>query len=151
VPGELAGLDVESHGGIGVEVVARPRFRVVLRDRIAGAPDRQPGGWIVGAGLPHSAAAGLPGIGLVLPGLAARLARLRPDVPAPQLVAGLGIERREPAARAAVAGAVGDQDLAFGGDRRGKEALLAAEFVDARDLLVPDYLATIAVDGDHAP
>ena len=34
------------------------------------------------------------------------------------------VERREPAARAAVAGAVGDQHLAFGGDRRGAEALL---------------------------
>src|SRR5207253_1132162 len=105
---------------------------------------------IVGAGLPQAAAAGLPGVVLVLPGLAAGLAGLRNRIPAPQLVAGLGVERRDPAARPRVARAVGDDHLAFGGDRRGGKPLLAAEFVDAGDLLVPDDLAGVAVERDHA-
>src|SRR5439155_6017763 len=95
-------------------------------------------------------AAGLPGVILVLPGLAAGLARLGDGVPAPQLVAGSGIERRDPAARSPARGAVRDEHLALGGDRRGVESLLGAEFVDDGDLLVPDDLAGVAVERDHA-
>src|SRR5262249_1163585 len=102
------------------------------------------------AGLPQAAAAGLPGVGLVLPGLAALLARLRHRVPAPQLCAGLDVERRDPAARRAVAGAVRNQHLALGDERRREEALAAAELVGERDLLVPDDLARVAVDRDDA-
>src|SRR6202030_905001 len=97
VPDELAGIDVERDRRIGVEVVARSRLRIHLRYWIAGAPDGQPGRRIVGTGLPDAATAGLPSVVLVLPGLAARLARLGHHVPAPKLVAGLGVERREPA------------------------------------------------------
>src|SRR5712691_12759772 len=118
MPGELAGLDVERNRRIGVEIVAGPRLRVVDRNRIAGAPDRELRCRVVGAGLPEATAAGLPGIGLVLPAFAARIARLRHHVPAPELVAGLGVERGEPAARLRVARAVSDQNLALGGDRR---------------------------------
>src|SRR5262249_13311424 len=48
------------------------------------------------------------------------------------------------------AGAVCHDDLAFGHERRRAEALLAAELVGLGDLLVPDDLAAVAVDGDHA-
>ena len=96
------------------------------------------------------AAAGLPGVVIVLPRLAARVARLRHRVPAPQLVAGLHVERGHPAARAGVAGAVLDDDLAFGDQRRGEKLLLAAEFGLGRDLLVPHDLAVVAIDGDDA-
>ena len=62
VPGELAGLDVERDRRVGVEVVARPRLRIVDRKRIAGAPRCELGRGVVGAGLPDAAAAGLPGV-----------------------------------------------------------------------------------------
>ena len=72
VPGQLAGVDVQRDDGVGVEVVAGTRLRIVDRDRIAGAPDRELRRRIVGAGLPEAAAAGLPGVVRVLPGFAAR-------------------------------------------------------------------------------
>src|SRR6202043_3025768 len=114
-------------------IVAWACLRIHLRYRIAGAPDGETGRRIVGAGLPDAAAAGLPGICLVLPGFAARLARLGYHIPAPQLVAGLGVERREPAAGEPVAGAVGDDDLALDNERRGEELLPAAELVRSEE------------------
>src|SRR5262249_14136297 len=105
---------------------------------------------IVGSGLPQAAAAGLPGVVLVLPGLAARLTRLRDRIPAPQLVAGAGVEPGEPAAGPGVAGAVRHHDLALGRDRRRGHPFLGAEFVGLGDLLVPHDLAAVAVDGDDA-
>src|SRR5439155_19534856 len=150
VPDQLAGLDVERHDRVGVEVVAGARLRIVLRDRVAGAPDRELGGRIIRAGLPEPAAAGLPGVVLVLPGLAPWLARLRDGIPAPQFVTGPGIKACDPAARSRIACAVRDDHFAFGGDRRGGKPLLAAEFVDDGDLLVPDDFAAVAVERDHA-
>ena len=41
IPGELAALDIERDRGVGVEIVARPRLRIVDRNRIAGAPYRE--------------------------------------------------------------------------------------------------------------
>src|SRR5262249_29077352 len=108
-------------------------------------------GRIVRAGLPQAAAAGLPRVGVVLPGLAALLARLGDGIPAPQLVAGLDVERRDPAARRAVAGAVRHQHLAVDDERRRVEALLVAALVGDGDLLVPHDLARVAVDRDDAP
>src|SRR6267378_595890 len=147
VPDQLAGIDIERDHGVGIEVVAGARLRIVLRHRVAGAPDGEPGGGIVGAGLPEAAAARLPGAGLVLPGLAARIAGLGDGVPSPQFVAGARIEPREPAA-GRIAGAVGNEDLAVHRQRRGIELLTAAELVDRDDLLVPDDLAAVAVDGN---
>src|SRR5262249_35403455 len=122
---------------------------IVIRNRVAGAPDRELGGRIIGAGLPEPAAAGLPGVVLILPGLAAGLARLRYGVPAPQLVAGAGVERRHPAARSTAGGSIGDDHLSLGGDGRRVESFLGAELVDGGDLLVPDDLARVAVERDH--
>src|SRR6202030_303703 len=122
---------------------------IVKRHRIAGTPDGELVDRIVGAGLPQAAAAGFPGVVLVLPGLAAGIARLRDYIPAPQLVAGAGIKTRQPTAGAGVAGTVRHDDLAFGRDRRRAEALLAAELVGLGDLLVPYDLAAVAIDRDH--
>src|SRR5262249_58979008 len=108
-----------------------------------GAQDRELRGRVVGAGLPQPAAAALPGVGLVLPGLAAGVARLRHDVPAPELVAGLDVERGEPAARAGVARAIGHDHLALGGDRRRQESLLAAELLPLGAPLFPGHLAPV--------
>src|SRR5580704_2219491 len=75
VPVHLAGIGIPRDRAVGEEVVAGPIGRVIHRDGVAGAPDRLIGGCVVGAGDPHGAAARLPGIVLVLPSLAAKLAR----------------------------------------------------------------------------
>src|SRR5437016_8148162 len=98
MPDELASLDVERHDRVGVEVVAWTRLRIIFRYRVAGAPDGELGRRIVGPGLPEPAAARLPCVVFVLPSFAAGLARIRHRVPAPQLVASSGVERRNPAA-----------------------------------------------------
>src|SRR5262249_48321182 len=77
VPDQLAGVDVERNDRVGVEIVAGAGLGIVLRHWISGPPDREPGRRIVGTGLPQAATTRLPGVVLVLPGLAARLARLR--------------------------------------------------------------------------
>ena len=150
VPRQLAGGDVERDDRVRVQVVARPELRVVDRERVAGADDVKILRRVVGPGLPDAAAAGLPGVVIVLPRSAARVAGLRHRVPAPQLRAAVDVERRHPAAGAAVARAVLHQDFAVGYQRCGEEALLVAELVLHRDLPVPDDLAVLAVDGDDA-
>ena len=62
----------------------------------------EPRGGIVGAGLPYAAAACFPGVVLVLPGFAAGIAGLGHHVPAPELLAGSGVERRDPSACAGI-------------------------------------------------
>ena len=84
VPRQLAGLDVHRHNRVGVQVVAGTRLRIVNRNRVARAPDGELGRRIVGACLPEAAAAGFPRVVRVLPGFAARITRLRHDVPAPE-------------------------------------------------------------------
>src|SRR5262249_60940305 len=61
VPDELAGVDIKSHRGVGAEIVARARHRIVFRNRVAAAPDAELGRRITRAGLPEPTAAGLPG------------------------------------------------------------------------------------------
>src|SRR5262249_8705207 len=100
--------------------------------------------------LPDSSATGLPRVMIVFPRLAAGIARLGNGVEAPQLLAVLDVERRDPASRACVAGAVLDDDLPIGDERRRQEFLDAAEFVLAGNLLVPNDLAVVAVDRDDA-
>ena len=105
---------------------------------------------IVGARLPEPAAAGFPRARLVLPRLASRIARFGDGVPPPELVAGTGIQRRDPAARLAVACSVGNDDLTFGGNGCREEFFAAAEFVRHGDHLVPDDFAVVALHGNHA-
>src|SRR5439155_10092108 len=70
MPGQFAGVDVEGHSRVGVEVVAGTRLRIVLRNRVTRAPDGEPCRGIVGACLPDAAATRFPGVILILPRLA---------------------------------------------------------------------------------
>src|SRR6266478_3560120 len=88
-----------------------PVCRIIHRHRIAGAPDGLVRLRIVGAGDPEGAAAGPPGVVLVLPGLAAGLARRRDRIGAPQPLAARGVESRDPIAHAVVAACSADDDL----------------------------------------
>src|SRR5207237_5779239 len=119
VPLHLAGLGIEGDRRVGEQVIARSIGGVVARRRIAGAPIGEVGRRVVGAGDVKRAAAGAPGLGLVLPGLAAGLARCRNDEGLPLHVAGLGIERGEPVAHAVVAGRGADQDGVTSEERGG--------------------------------
>ncbi len=130
---------------IGEEIVARAVRRIVARGRISGTPISQIGRWIVGARDVERATARLPGVDLVLPSLAARLAGRRHRKSLPLLLAGLGIERREPAAHAVVAaGAANDHRILERQRRRGDFHVgLIVE------VLVPHDLAGFLVGGDH--
>src|SRR5262249_8023176 len=117
----------------------------------AGADDIEMRRRIERAGLPDAAAARLPRVVIVLPGLASRIARLGHGVEAPEFLAVLDVERRDPSARACVASAVLNDDFAVGDERSRQEFLLAAKLVLAGDFLVPDDLAVLPVDRDDPP
>src|SRR5206468_1454815 len=110
VPLHLAGRGVERDRAVGEQIVAGAVGGIVARGGIARAPIGQVGLRIVGAGDVERAAAGLPGVDLVLPGLAARLARRRHREGLPLRVAGLRVDRREPVADAVVAARGADDD-----------------------------------------
>ena len=145
IPVHLAAVGIPGDGAVGIEIVARPVGRIEHRHRIAGAPDHLVGGGIVGAGDPHCAAADLPGVVLVLPGLAAGLARRRNDVFVPEYFAGRGIEPCDPVAHAAVAAGGTDDDLVPDGERRGGD-LHVGLIVQVG---LPHHLAGVLVGGDH--
>src|SRR5262249_53044150 len=102
IPAQLAGGGVERQRTVGVEIVARPIGAVGVRRRVSRTPVGGVGRGIIRAGDIEGAATGLPGIVLVLPGLMPRLAGSRNGVEAPELVAGLGVERDQPVAHALV-------------------------------------------------
>src|SRR5262249_13267638 len=118
VPRYLAGRGIESDRAVGEEIVAGTVGGIVARRWIAGAPIGQVGRGIVGAGDVECTAAGLPGIGLVLPGLAAGLARRRDRERLPLQVAALRVERGDPAAHAVVATGAADNDRVLERERR---------------------------------
>ncbi len=120
---------------------------VVARRRVAGAPISQVALRIVGAGHIDRAAAGLPGVVLVLPGLAARLAGGGDHEGLPLLLAGLGIEPGEPVAHAVVAAGGADHDRVLERERRGRELEIRLIAM----LLVPDDLAGLCIGRDDAP
>src|ERR1700681_3198155 len=88
VPLHLAGRGIEGDGAFREEIVAGTVGGIVSRRRIAGSPIGEVGLRIVGAGDVERAAAGPPCLGLVLPGLAARLARGRDHERLPLRLAG---------------------------------------------------------------
>ncbi len=147
VPLHLAGGGIEGDGAFGEQIVARPVGGIVARRRIAGAPIGEVALRIVGAGDVERAAAGAPGVGLVLPGLAAGLARRRDHERLPLRVAGLGIDAGEPVAYAVVAAGRADEDRILERERRCGQLQVGL----VAELLVPDDLPALLVGGDDAP
>ena len=148
IPVHLAGVRIPGDRAVGEEIVARPVERIEHRHRIAGAPDGLVGGGIVGAGHPHGAAAGLPGIGVALPGLAARFARRRNgDICA---TGACRSRHRAPAIQSRtplVAAGGADDDLVLDGERRRGEAHVRRV---GRHVGFPHHLAGFLVGGDDA-
>src|SRR5258707_5584123 len=132
-------LDLPASGS----AVAGTIGRIEHRHRVAGAPDHLVGRGIIGARDPHGAAADLPGVVLVLPGLAARLARRRYDVFAPDDLAAGAVERSDPIAHAAIAAGRAHDDLVLYRERRGGDlhGRLGA------GVGFPDHLAVVLVGG----
>src|SRR5262249_30545444 len=147
IPVHLSAVGVPGDHAVGEQIVAGPIGRIEHRHRIAGAPDHLVGRDIVAAGHPHGAAAGLPGVVLVLPGLAAGLARSRDRVLLPDELAGLGIESGDPVAHAAVAAGGADDDLILDGERRSSELEIGLTVAHVR---LPDDLASILIGRDDA-
>src|SRR5262249_42540831 len=132
---------------VGVEIVARTVGAVIFRRRIARAPIGHIGDGIIGARDVERAAAGLPGVVLVLPGFMARFAGSRNGIKPPQLVAGLGVERDQPVAYAPVAAGSPDDDPVF--QRQGRRIERHVGLVV--EILVPDDLPGFLVGRDDAP
>src|SRR2546428_10490842 len=76
MPGGLAGIDVERHRRVGVEVVPGARLRIVDRERVARADDVEAGWRGGGGGLSGFAAPGFSPIVGVFSSLAGPGARL---------------------------------------------------------------------------
>src|SRR5262245_3751357 len=121
MPGEFARVDIEGHRRVGVQVVARTRLRIVLRNGVTRAPDGEARRGIVRPGLPDAVAARLPRVIFVLPCFASWIAWFGYDIPSPQLLACSRFHRRNPAPSSSVSGAVCNEDLVLNGDRRCRE------------------------------
>src|SRR6202044_840551 len=102
IPLHLAGCSVERDRAAGKEVVTWAIGAVEAGNRVAGSPIGQVRVRIVGTGDVKRAAACLPGIVLVLPGLAARLPWGGHRVGLPLHIPGPRIKRGDPVAHAAV-------------------------------------------------
>src|SRR6266481_9835803 len=147
IPVHAAGVGIPRDHAVGEEVVARTVVRIRPWHRIAGAPQHLVGRRVVGPRDPHGAAAGLPGIVLVLPGLAAGLARSRNDIFAPRQLAARGIDRHDEVSHAAVAARSADDDLVIHGERRRREGDAGLAVGESG---LPYDLAGLLVRRDHA-
>ena len=116
VPLQRAGVRIERDERIGVEVGAGPALAVPVGVRVAGAPVKKVQRGIVGAGEPRRRAAALPDV--ALPGVAARLARRRNRVEAPEALAGLRIVGVDEAAVRELAAGDADDHLVVDDERR---------------------------------
>src|SRR6185295_2597762 len=107
VPDDLAGLGPHGEHGRGVQVVPGARLRSPGRG-VACSPEHEVELRVVGAGDPRRAAADLPGIAVLRPGLVAFLPARRDGVAAPQTLAGLRIDAVDEAAHAELRSRVAD-------------------------------------------
>src|SRR5712691_9021870 len=129
-------------------VVAGAVFGVPIRAGIADALVERVGVGIVGGGFPDRAAAVLPALLAVLPGLVAGLASARDGVGAPERLAGVEIGRVDIAANAIfAAGGADDRDVAD--HQRRKCDRLGDGGVG--DLALPDLLSGRLVEREHPP
>ena len=122
---------------------ARPR---IVGLRIARAPVDEVELWVIRTRAPGRAAALLPGVAVLRPGLVARLARRRDGVATPQFLPGLRIPAIEEATSGELAaGHPGNHD-AIGHNRcaGGGVAL-----VPVGKFLVPQHLAALHVEGEQ--
>ena len=146
VPGDFAGGRIEGDSARCVEIVAGAARRIVTRHGIAGAPVGKVILRIIGAGDIESAAAGLPSIDLVFPGLASRFARRGNGEGFPLQFPRRGIERGDPVAHALIAARGAYQNAVFQRERRRGKLDLGL----VMQVFLPHDLAGLLVGGDDA-
>ena len=146
MPFQRAGVRVERHEGIRVEVVARTVGAVKIRIGIARAPVDEVQIGVVRAGLPRGPAAARPRIDLFGPRLAARLARSGHGPEPPDLLAILRIVGVEKSANRVFSSGDAHDDLVLDDERRDGAgvALLVVGQLD-----VPHGLAGPGVERDE--
>src|SRR4051812_29099413 len=159
-PARLAGVGLARENAGGPFVVAGALLRIP-RAGIAGAVIDEVEFRVVGDPAPRRAAAGLPGLGgpglhAEIGALVARIERLeaRADqhllvragaVGAPEQLAALRIERREPAAHAELGAGIADEHLSLHHERRHGHRFPAR---DVAELRPPELLAALRVERD---
>src|SRR5262249_40723306 len=147
VPDAFAGLRPDRHDRVGEQVVPLAGARVPGRG-VADAPINQAELGVVGPGHPGAAAAGERRI--AFPGLGAGLALGRDRPHPPEVLAGLGVVAFEQAAVAELgAGNAHDHD-AVDDERRAGHGVAVAMGDRVRRLDLPDRLAGLGVERDHA-
>src|SRR5215831_16712269 len=67
IPVHIAAFGTQGNDTVGIKIVARPIFGVILRRWVPGSPEGLIGIGIIGPGDPNGAAAGLPSVVGVLP------------------------------------------------------------------------------------
>src|SRR5262249_49426947 len=144
---QLAGIVVERDYAVGVEVVAGAEFGVEIGSRIARAPVLHVELGIVRAGRPDRAAAAVPGVVAVLPGLVAGLTLGRNGVELPLLLARSQVGRGNEAADAIFGTGNTGHGLVLGDQRRHRDGL-GDRWIG--NLLLPSGRARLLVDGEHA-
>ena len=146
-PQELAGIGIQGDGAVGPQVVARAIGVIPVRTGIGRAPDDDVEFGVIGARHPGGAAAGLPGAVVVLPGFVTRLARPRNGVGAPDFLAGVHVQRRDPAAHAKLGAGHAGQHHVLDDQRRVGDDLGDA---GVGHLGFPQQAAVVLVEGENA-
>src|SRR5262249_40195758 len=127
-------------------VVAWPVFRIPVGAGVADALVEGVGLRIVGRGLPHRAAAVLPAVLAVLPGLVAGLAGAGNRIGTPERLAGVEVSRFDKATDAEFAAGSADDRHVADHQRRNGENLGVCGI---GDLALPYGLASRLIDGEH--
>lgn len=140
MPFQLTGLDVERDDGVGKEIVACAQLAAELRNGIADAEVCEAQLRIDRRGHPHAAAARLPVLVILRPGLVTFMALVGNDVEGPLLLAGLGVQPDDAPAQPEVAVRhAGNEHAVRVGRRRGDLLALDGRIVaDAPD---PEQIA----------
>ena len=145
VPGVFPGLGLQGHHGRAEQVVTFTHRAIVIRPAIADREVDEAEFGIERRRIPDRGATAHRMVGAGRPGLAAFLARTRQRKPAPHDLAGLGIERGQPAADAKLAARDPAVDHAVIVERRAGDAVAVLPLFDRR---LPGDLAGLHVQRD---
>src|SRR5271169_27512 len=137
IPDDLAGIGVDRERRIGVQIVARAILGVEHGGRLTRAPIHQICGCIICTGIPEGAAAGLPRVVVVCPGLVTGFTRRRDRVGTPQYLTGFGVDCHQPASPAYISTGSRYDYHVLNDERRTREHIRVSNLI----ILVPKDLA----------
>ena len=146
VPAHLAGLQLQRDDRVVEQVVARPQFAAPLRHRVPGFEVHEPEVRVHRRRRPDGAAAVLPDVAVLRPGVVARFAGTRHDLEVPEVGAGFRVEAERPAAGEVIAARDDRHHHAVAVRRRGADALRRDACLAG---MPPHDLARLLADGNH--